>query len=102
MTPTPRWWLLYSVVPLAGTLLTATHFTQLSAGWRQVAQCAIVLVVFGAVWLWLRANRLALALSDQGADAEGSVKGWVAYCPPCAPPPRLGTLEIPPPQDRAA
>jgi hypothetical protein len=80
----------------------ATHLAQLSAGWRQVAQCAIVLVVFGAVGLWLRANQFALALCDQRTDAEGTIKAWVAYCPPRAPWPHLGGLEISPPQDRAA
>jgi len=88
--PKPKWWLLYTVVPLALALLVTAHLTAPSDGWRQVAESIASLVILGATALWVRMNRVALALLDKAPESGESLRAWVAYCPPAAPRRRLG------------
>jgi hypothetical protein len=89
--PKPKWWLLYSVLPLATALFIAADFLSQTTGWRQLADGAVSLAILGAVALWVRANRVALALSDDPAGARPPLRAWVAYCPPVAPRRSIGT-----------
>ena len=89
-SPKPKWWLLYTMVPLALALLVTAHLTAPSDGWRQVAEGIASLVILGATALWVRMNRVALALLDKAPESGESLRAWVAYCPPAAPRRRLG------------
>ena len=79
--PRPNWWLLYGTLLLAVGLFAVVAYTNPSAGWRQLVEGLIVLAIFGALALWLRANRVALALYDRTPRAADSVHAWVAYSP---------------------
>jgi hypothetical protein len=84
-TPKPQWGLLYTLLPVAVGLLVAAHRLSPSAGWRVFAECLAALAVIGLAALWVRANRLALALLDHPSAAGTPVRAWVAYCPPITP-----------------
>jgi hypothetical protein len=56
----PVWWVLYTLVPLLGGLLMLEHRASLSPAGHKFAQIVIVLCIYGLVWVWLRANELAL------------------------------------------
>ncbi len=60
----PRWGLLYVIVPLAAGLF----WLEIKAPWpkaeHRAAEVGIVLLVFGLVELWLRANWLAILNED--------------------------------------
>ena len=91
--PTPKWWWLYAVLPCSAALLVAADLLAPSAGWRLVAEGTVALVVLGLMALWVRANRLALALLGAAEEAEKPLRAWVAYCPPVVPRRRGGTSE---------
>jgi len=101
-TPKPQWGLLYTLFPVAVVLLVAAHRLSPSAGWRVFAECLAALAVIGLTALWVRANRLALALLDHPSAAGTPVRAWVAYCPPVMPRRRLGTPTGTPEQKLAA
>jgi hypothetical protein len=94
-TPKPKWWLLYAVFPLGATLLAAAELVSPSAGWRMFVEGLASLTVLCAIALWVRTNRVALALRDEPSDAGRPLKVWVAYCPPAALRRRLDVAEIP-------
>jgi hypothetical protein len=56
----PVWWVLYTLVPLMGGLLVLEHRASLSPAGHKFTQLSIVVCIYGLVWLWLRANTLAL------------------------------------------
>jgi hypothetical protein len=62
MTPPrkPAWWQLYALVPVLAGLFVLDHRSALPPGWHQAVQAAIILVIYGLVWRWLRANAYAL------------------------------------------
>jgi hypothetical protein len=60
----PRWGLLYMIVPLAAGLFWLEMKTPLSETEHRAADVGIVLLIFGLVELWLRANRLAFFRED--------------------------------------
>ena len=62
--PKPAWWLLYALLPIGAALLVAADVASPSAGWRTFTECLVSLAILGAIALWLRANRAALALRD--------------------------------------
>jgi hypothetical protein len=66
----PVWWVLYTVVPLMGGLLVLEHRASLSPAGHRFAQIGIVLCIYGLVWLWLRANTLALLRVAYGIDEK--------------------------------
>ena len=92
-SPKPKWWLLYTVLPLGAALLVAADLLAPSAGWRMVAEGAAALVTLGLMACWVRANRLALALLGAPGAAEQPLRAWVAYCPPVVPRRRGGPSE---------
>lgn len=65
----PAWSILYALVPLMGGLLMLEYHASFSPGWRECVHIGIVLFIYGLVWLWLRAN--AVALLDVGRDTDG-------------------------------
>jgi hypothetical protein len=80
--PKPKWLLLYAVLPLGAALLVAADLLSPSAGWRTVAEGTAALVTLGLMALWVRANRVALALLDEPDETEAPFRAWVAYQPP--------------------
>lgn len=71
----PAWWLLYALVPLMAGLFVVEHRAPLPPGWHTAGQVAIVLFIYGLVWLWLRANELRLLWSAQGmGDRERAIE----------------------------
>ena len=83
-TPKPKWWLLYAVLPLGATLLVGAELLSPSAGWRMFAEGLASMTVLCAIALWVRANRLALALRDEPSEAGRPLKVWIAYALPAA------------------
>ena len=100
--PKPKWLVLYAVLPLGAALLVAADLLSPSAGWRMVAEGAATLVLLGLMALWVRANRLALALLGVPSEARTLVRAWVAYCPPVVPRRRCGSPAPDPEQSWAA
>jgi hypothetical protein len=47
-----------------------------------VAEGAAALVTLGLMALWVRANRVALALFDAADETDAPFRAWVAYQPP--------------------
>lgn len=92
--PKPKWWRLYALLPLEATLLVGAELVFPSAGWRVFAQCTASLVVIGAMALWVRANRVPLALFGEASGAGRPLHAWVAYCPLQTPRRRLDLPEI--------
>ena len=56
----PAWWRLYALIPILGALFMLDHRAALPPGWHKAVQAAIILVIYGLVWWWLRANAYAL------------------------------------------
>lgn len=60
----PKWWQLYLTFPLLIVLFVFDARLKISARGHQAVQIAIVLLVFGLIHLWLRANATALSNID--------------------------------------
>jgi hypothetical protein len=73
---------LYSLLPLAATLLVAVAWWIPAGAGRILAEGTISLAILGCMALWVRANRLALALLDEPDESEAPFRAWVAYQPP--------------------
>jgi hypothetical protein len=61
----PKWWQVYLTFPLLIALFMLDHRLNLSASGHQVVQIGILVVVFGLIHLWLKANATALSKMDQ-------------------------------------
>ena len=61
----PIWWVLYTLAALMGGLLVLESEISLSPDGHKFAQISIVVYIYGLVWLWLRANALALLRVDK-------------------------------------
>jgi len=60
----PKWWQLYLVMPLLLLLFAMDNRLKLSVRGHQAVQIGIVLLVYGLVRLWLKANSSALTKAD--------------------------------------
>jgi hypothetical protein len=63
--PRPRWGWLYAVVALLGGLLTLVEVAMPDGVARGTLEFAVTLAMLGAMALWVRANRVALALANE-------------------------------------
>jgi hypothetical protein len=61
----PRWWQLYLTFPLLIALFFLDHQLNISTRGHQAIQIGAVLVVYGLIHLWLKANARALSGRDQ-------------------------------------
>jgi hypothetical protein len=61
----PKWWQVYLTFPLLIVLFILDGRLKLSARGHQAVQIGIVLIVFGLIHLWLKANEISLAKIDQ-------------------------------------
>jgi hypothetical protein len=59
--PRPAWNRLFAILPLATAVLVLIEVTVATGPLRVAAEAAIVLAGFGAMALWVRGNRAALA-----------------------------------------
>ncbi len=59
--PHPKWWQLYLSFPLLIALFVLDSRLRLSIRGHQAVQVVIVMLFYGLIHLWLRANRSALA-----------------------------------------
>jgi hypothetical protein len=68
----PKWWQVYLTLPLLITLFVLDTRLKISSRGHTIAQIGIVLLVYGYVHLWLKANARALSNMDQG-QIEGKI-----------------------------
>jgi hypothetical protein len=61
----PKWWQLYLTFPLLVVLFMLDNRIKLSQRGHIVVQIGILLLVYGLVHLWLKANTTALSKMDQ-------------------------------------
>ena len=61
----PKWWQLYLVLPLLLALFLVDHQLDLSILGHQVVQIGIVLLIYGFIHAWLKANRRAFSQMDR-------------------------------------
>ncbi len=61
----PKWWQLYLIFPLLIVLFILEHYLKISARGHQVVQIGIVLLIYGLIHLWLKANSSALIRMDR-------------------------------------
>lgn len=61
----PKWWQLYLTFPLLIALFAVDSRLKLSTRGHQAVQIGIVLIVYGLIHVWLKANARALAAMDQ-------------------------------------
>jgi hypothetical protein len=68
----PKWWQLYLTFPLLIGLFLLDSRLKLSAHGHQMVQLGILVLVYGLIYLWLKANSFALSKTDQ-RNIRGSV-----------------------------
>ncbi len=61
----PKWWQMYLVLPLLFALFIVDNRLNISTYGHQAVQIGIVLLIYGFIHLWLKANRSALSKMDQ-------------------------------------
>jgi hypothetical protein len=61
----PKWWQLYLTLPLLIVLFIMDNRLPITTRGHQVVQVGIVLLVYGLIHLWLKANASALSKMDQ-------------------------------------
>lgn len=61
----PKWWQLYLIFPLLIALFALDTRLQLSTFGHQAVQIGSVLIIFGLVHVWLKANARALSAMDR-------------------------------------
>ena len=82
-TAHPKWWQIYLIFPLLIVLFILDHQLKISTRGHQAVQIGIVLIVYGLIHLWLRANATALA----GMDREQAHGRILVIQVPSSPPP---------------
>ena len=61
----PKWWQLYLIFPLLIALFAVDTRLQLPTIGHQAVQIGIILIVYGIIHSWLKANGTALSNMDQ-------------------------------------
>ena len=61
----PKWWQLYLTFPLLVALFVLDARLRISVRGHQAVQISIVLLIYGLIHLWLKANASALSKMDQ-------------------------------------
>ena len=68
----PKWWQVYLTLPLLVALFVVDSRLKISVRGHQTVQIGIVLLVYGLIHLWLKANASALSNMDQ-RQAHGRI-----------------------------
>jgi hypothetical protein len=76
----PSWWQLWLLFPVLGILAFLEVRASLSPAGHRVVEVAIILVVYGLVSVWLRANQAALLRESRDAVAQTRVE-TIVYLP---------------------
>jgi len=79
--PKPAWHVLYAVFAVTVLLFVVADVESPTGGWRILTECLGTALVIGAMALWVRANRAALALADNAPNGEETLRSYVAYSP---------------------
>lgn len=58
--PKPKWWQLFALLPVMIGLLMLEAQAAFSTEIHRIAQFLIVITFFGAAWLWVHANEVAI------------------------------------------
>jgi hypothetical protein len=74
--PRPRWWRLYLVLPFMAGAFVVEHSLPLAQSDHTLAEIGIVVLVYGWIHLWLRANTAALAYQERDLAARSMVVLW--------------------------
>ncbi len=61
----PKWWQLYLSFPLLIALFVMDHRLKISTPGHEAVQIGIILLVYGCIHFWLKANARALSGMDQ-------------------------------------
>ncbi len=61
----PKWWQFYLTFPLLIALFILDSRFRISTRGHQAVQIGIILLVYGLIHLWLKANRSALLQMDR-------------------------------------
>ena len=61
----PKWWQLYLIFPLLLVLFVLDSRLRISTRGHEFVQIGIILLVYGLIHLWLKANRSALSEEDR-------------------------------------
>ena len=61
----PKWWQLYLTFPLLIILFVADHRLKISLRGHEAVQIGIIILIFGLMQLWLKANATALSHMDR-------------------------------------
>src|SRR6478672_2862331 len=61
----PRWWQLYLMLPLLIVLFIFEHRLNISPRGHEAVQLGIILLVYGFITWWIRANSHTLSRMDQ-------------------------------------
>jgi hypothetical protein len=76
----PSWWQLWLLLPALGILAFLEAGASLSPAGHRVVEVAIILVVYGLVFVWLRANQVGLLRESRDGLAQTRVE-TVVYSP---------------------
>ncbi len=76
----PSWWQLWLLFPVLGILAFLEAGALLSPAGHRVVEVAIILVVYGQVSVWLRANQAALLRESRDVLAQTRVE-TIVYLP---------------------
>ncbi len=75
----PKWWQLYLTFPFLMALFALDSRLKISTRLHQVVQVGIVIIVFGLIHLWLKANAAALSDSNEHGHAQTHVLQVFSY-----------------------
>ena len=64
----PKWWQLYLIIPLLIVLFVVENRLRISTRGHQAIQIGILLLIYGLVHLWLKANAATLSKMDRIQD----------------------------------
>ena len=64
----PKWWQVYLTLPLLIAMFALDGRLKISTRGHQVVQIGIVLLIYGLIHLWLKANASALSEMDREQD----------------------------------
>jgi len=79
--PKPAWHVLYIAVALTILFFLVAEVELPVGGWRTLTECLATLLIIGVMALWVRANRAALAASDDAPYGEGPLRSSEAWSP---------------------
>lgn len=75
----PKWWQIYPTLPLLIALFVVESRLKISSRGHQAVQIGIVLLVYGFLYIWLKANARAFSGMDQ---EQAYARNWIIRVPP--------------------